>query len=122
MREPVLVGWAAGPRGGRLSGRSRSTQVSAAIATLAKVFRKSRAEIEDGIDAIRAIDWGEDPWTRGGYCVIPVGGKSAQEDLQRPVEGTLFFTGEALNPPHMGTVHGAAEAGEITARRLLASL
>ena len=46
----------------------------------------------------------------------------APRTLGRPVEGTLFFAGEATIPDKIGTVAGALASGRRAAREALRSL
>ena len=46
----------------------------------------------------------------------------AQKILAQPVEGTLFFAGEATDPDQTGTVAGALASGYRAARELLEAL
>ena len=68
-------------------------------------------------------DWGRDPFARGAYSYITVGGGEARLALAQPVEDTLFFGGEATaNDGQGGTVNGALETGERAGREALAAL
>jgi monoamine oxidase len=79
----------------------------------------ARAEFEGGV----MHDWGRDPFARGSYSYITVGGGDARLVLAEPVEDTLFFGGEATaNDGQGGTVNGALETGERAAREALAAL
>lgn len=40
-------------------------------------------------------DWQVDPFARGGYSYVKVGGQGARETLATPLEDTLYFAGEA---------------------------
>ncbi|MFZ4826117.1 MAG: flavin monoamine oxidase family protein [Phototrophicaceae bacterium] len=66
------------------------------------------------------VSWAHDPFARGGYAYIPVGGTSARTEMCQPVEHTLYFAGEAYatmsNPQ---TVHGAMESGWVVAHTIL---
>ena len=42
--------------------------------------------------------------------------------LAAPVDGRLFFAGEATSPEFFSTAHGARDSGERAAREVLASL
>ena len=69
------------------------------------------------------VDWAGDPYARGAYSYIPVGGLDAPAELAAPVEGRLFFAGEATDTAgDPGTVHGALRSGERAARELAAHL
>lgn len=122
LRAPVLVGWAGGPAGARLSGRPVAAIARAAIASLASALRVSAAEVEDRLDAVRVADWRADPLAGGGYAVFPVGSADAARALAEPVAGTLFFAGEATaDAAAAGTVPGAIASGERAAREAIAS-
>jgi monoamine oxidase len=67
-----------------------------------------------------AHNWSADPYARGAYSYVRVGGLAAQERFGDPVEDTLYFAGEAVNAEgHCGTVHGAIASGERAARRIV---
>jgi len=68
-------------------------------------------------------DWQSDPFARGAYSYVRVGGEGARERLAQPLAGTLFFAGEATNVAgEAGTVSGALQTGERAAREVLRSL
>ena len=61
-------------------------------------------------------DWSADPFSRGAYSYVAVGGGEARATLGAPVEQTLFFAGEATSTDGQGgTVNGAIESGERAA-------
>ena len=63
--------------------------------------------------------WSTDPWALGSYSYLPVGATpQARLDLATPIDGRLFFAGEALDPDHPATVHGAQHSG-LTAAALV---
>jgi monoamine oxidase len=64
-----------------------------------------------------------DPWSRGAYSWIPVGGLDAPAALAAPVAGRLFFAGEATDlSGEPGTVHGALASGTRAAAEIVAAL
>ena len=77
-----------------------------------------------GIPEPRAVErtqWTLDPFARGAYSYIAVGGTpSDMESLAEPVGGRLFFAGEATYRHHWGGAHGAFASGLREAARLLA--
>jgi hypothetical protein len=65
-------------------------------------------------------DWQNDPYSRGAYSYQIVGGATAPAALARPLEGTLFFAGEATETSGAtGTVHGAIASGKRAAAQVL---
>ena len=119
---PILVGWAGGPAATRLSGTSERRLAHLAIGTLARVFSRPRAELEDLLDGFAVADWSADPLAGGAYAVFPPGASSAPAELARPEAGTIFFAGEATTLAAAGTVHGAIESGRRAAREVVESL
>jgi monoamine oxidase len=68
-------------------------------------------------------DWGRDSFARGAYSYVTVGGRNARGVLAAPIDGTLFFAGEATSTDGQGgTVNGALETGERAAREAATSL
>lgn len=119
MRAPLLTAWAGGPKAARLTGRPAQELVRLALATVAGVFETS---ITDELTAAYAQDWQDDPYARGGYSYVTVGGQGARELLAAPLSGSLFFAGEATDTEgEAGTVAGALQSGYRAARELLKS-
>jgi monoamine oxidase len=119
-RVPVLIGWTGGPPAEALSNVDPSIVVRHALRSLAELFGRPEREIERLVEAFRVRDWRADPFARGGYAVLPVGGLDAQRELARPVGDRIFFAGEATHTGGFaGTVHGALETGERAAEELL---
>jgi len=109
---PVLVGWTGGAAADRLSGKPESEIIDAGIDTLSHALDVPAGRLRGFFDAATATDWKTEPWARGAYSWIPAGALDAPRTLATPVEGTLFFAGEATDlAGYRGTVHGALESG-----------
>ena len=67
-------------------------------------------------------DWDHDPWIAGCYAAAKPGCHAARAGLARPIEGRLFFAGEAMHDHYSGDVHGAHLTGEAAAEAVLAVL
>jgi len=120
---PVLVAWSGGPAADALAGLNTEQRVDRALDSLARVVRVPRASVDRQIVAWDAHDWAADPFARGAYSYVRVGGIGAQAVLASPVENTLFFAGEATEQAgHQATVHGALYAGQRAADEVLHSL
>lgn len=69
------------------------------------------------------VNWIDDPFALGGYSVAPPGAAEARATLAQPVEGRLFWAGEATAPnAWSSTVHGAYESGQRAAAEILVML
>ena len=70
----------------------------------------------------RITRWGQDPWSRGAYSFLGPGASSAtRRMLARPIDGRLFFAGEATDTEHPATVHGALASGQRAAAEIQAT-
>lgn len=122
IRGPVLTGWVGGPRAETLLSEEPAARLERALVALSDILAIPRRELDDNLDAWASHDWRADPFARGAYSYIGVGGKGAPRTLGRPVDGTLFFAGEATMPEQIGTVAGALASGRRAAREALRSL
>jgi monoamine oxidase len=119
---PVLTGWATFENAERLSGKDKSFVLQKAIATLATITGVNKNEIERLVTAAYTHDWQNDPFSRGAYSYVKVGGEGAQQALGEALDGTLFFAGEATDiTGHHGTVHGAIASGYRAAAEIVNS-
>jgi monoamine oxidase len=66
--------------------------------------------------------WAHDPFARGSYSHALPGHAGDRALLAVPVDGRLFFAGEATSPNFFSTAHGARDSGERAAREVLADM
>lgn len=111
-RAPVLVGWAAGPKGDAMLNMTGSQLRNRGLEVMGRVFRREVPQIEAELVDYDHYDWRADRDIGGAYSYIPVNGLDLPKVLAAPVEDTLFFAGEATAmDAQMGTVSGAVESG-----------
>jgi monoamine oxidase len=65
--------------------------------------------------------WAHDPYARGSYSHALPGHAGKRAVLAAPVDGRLFFAGEATSPNFFSTAHGARDSGERAAKEALAT-
>jgi monoamine oxidase len=118
-RVPMLVGWTGGPAARKLSPLKLEEQKQIALRGLARALGTTAAKLDRAVTGAWTHDWQGDPYARGAYSYTRVGGSSAAGSLARPVEGTLFFAGEATEPDRSGTVEGALASGRRAARQVM---
>lgn len=122
QRAPVLIAWAGGPNADALADVEEAQRVARALDGLRTLFG-DEIDPADELEAAFAHDWQRDPYARGAYSYVAVGGTEARAALAAPVDGRLFFAGEAVSTDgEAGTVAGALETGERAARAALAAL
>ena len=63
--------------------------------------------------------WASDPFAHGAYSRALPGHAGARGILAAPVDGRLFFAGEATSPNFFSTAHGARDSGERAAREVM---
>jgi monoamine oxidase len=120
-RAPLLTAWTGGPRAERLSGADDATIVAAALADTRLLFGSWIDVTAQLVDA-RVHNWQRDPFARGAYSYVAVGGRKARSGLAAALEHTLFFAGEATDATgQSGTVAGALASGERAAAQVLAT-
>ena len=71
---------------------------------------------------LTASTWAMEPWTGGAYSHARPGRAGARTIMAEPVEGRLFFAGEACSPHAFSTAHGAYETGIAAGEAALAAL
>ena len=71
---------------------------------------------------LRESRWAHDPFARGSYSHALPGHAGDRVVLATPVDGRLFFAGEATSPDFFTTAHGARDSGERAAKEVLAAM
>jgi monoamine oxidase len=66
--------------------------------------------------------WAHDPFARGSYSHALPGHAGDRAVLAAPVDGRLFFAGEATSPNFFSTAHGAGDSGERAAGEVMGLL
>ena len=122
LRAPLLTAWVAGPKAASLSSTAMPHIVEEALASLSSVFAPS-TQNEFELEAAYLHNWQTDPFSRGAYSYVAVGGSDARSALAAPLEDTLFFAGEATDTENeAATVTGALQSGARAAREVTQAL
>jgi monoamine oxidase len=117
---PMITAWAPFPYAQEMSGEGEPYIVDKALQTMATLFGLSAHQVAKLFEKAYWHDWEQDPYSRGAYSYVKVGGESAQRDLGTPVVNTLFFAGEATDATgHNGTVHGALASAQRVVQEIL---
>ncbi len=70
---------------------------------------------------LAATRWRQEPFIGGSYSHALVGHAGARTILAEPVDGRIFFAGEACSPDDFSTAHGAYRTGVAAAHAILSS-
>lgn len=120
-RVPIITGWSAARSTDSLAGLGKDAVVDKAIESLSALLQVGKSEVKSKLRTAYFHDWDADPFSRGAYSYVGVGGEGRQQILGESVAKTLFFAGEATDTTgHNGTVHGAIASGQRAAREILA--
>lgn len=77
------------------------------------------ADFRKRLTPLAVSAWARDPFARGSYSFAQVGHASARMVLGAPVDGRLFFAGEACSLHDFSTAHGAYRTGVAAAEQAL---
>ncbi len=122
IEQPVLTAWSPADSAERLSKLSDEEIYEHAIQSLSRVLHVSVDRCRAELVAAYTHNWQTDPYSLGAYSYVASGGSEVQRELAVPLDGTLFFAGEATNfEGHSGTVHGAIASGYRAAKEILQS-
>jgi monoamine oxidase len=122
IRAPIITGWSAGRKADELLDQSREAVIGQAIDHLSRITSIGANELHSSLAAAHFHDWSSDPFARGAYSYVPPDGLPARELLARPIDDTLYFSGEATETNgHSATVHGAIASGKRAALQILQS-
>ena len=113
---PMLVGFVAGRGAWQMEERGDEEIVRDMLASLRACFGEREVGAPVAVEITR---WGADPYARGAYCHIPVGGDA--EDFARCARAVdpLHFAGEHCILDHYATAHGAYISGRRAAKKVL---
>lgn len=119
---PLLTAWVAGPRAVPLANQADARIVEQAVESLARSLGVPTQALEAELESGHLHNWNTDPFARGAYSHVRVGGLEAPRRLGAPLAATLFFAGEAtVSDGHTGTVHGAMASGNRVVGEILRS-
>ena len=114
QQQPVLAMFNAGTFGVEVEQYSDEELVAQALAVLGDVFGK----VPEPLESV-STRWNSDPWTYGSYSYVPDGVPfSSYRELAKPLEGRLFFAGEATHSQFPSTVQGALLSGRRAAGQI----
>lgn len=109
----------AGAFGKELASHGEAAMVDFAADWLAGLYG---TEVKKTVTRSQATRWNYDPLTLGAASVAAPGGQYARHMLMDPLQGAVWYAGEAAHETLWGTVGGAWESGERAAEAVLRHL
>jgi monoamine oxidase len=114
--KPILMAFYSGRNQADIEAMDETAIIDEALAVLDNLFDGVEEAYVDGI----VTRWGKDPFAYGSYSSYAVGSvPDDREALARPLDGVLYFAGEATRIDHPSTVHGAVMSGYAVADMIL---
>ncbi|HEY5257031.1 MAG TPA: NAD(P)/FAD-dependent oxidoreductase [Candidatus Baltobacteraceae bacterium] len=118
----LVVAWIGGSDAKRLQDATSAKRIELALDQFGTMLGDV-ATARTAFAAGATHDWMTDPFARGAYSYVLIGGAAARRTLAESIEQTLFFAGEATSVDGQGgTVNGAIRTGERAAREALRAL
>lgn len=119
LGSPVVEAYFGGACAAALERGGERAFADFAIGELAGVFGEA---IRAGLTPLPMHLWASDPLARGSYSYATPGRAGDRAALAAPVDGRLFFAGEACSERDYSTAHGAFRTGVAAADAALAAL
>jgi monoamine oxidase len=119
LGRPIVEAFFGGAHARALEAEGPGASAAFAIEELVGVYGSG---LRGRVSVLAKTAWASDPWARGSYSHALPGRAGERAVLAAPVDGRLFFAGEACSPHAFSTAHGAWETGERAAREVLAAL
>ncbi|MBO9557414.1 MAG: FAD-dependent oxidoreductase [Caulobacter sp.] len=119
LGRPIIEAFFGGAHARALEAEGPGAMAAFAIEELVGVYGSG---LRSRVSVLTRTGWASDPWARGSYSHALPGRAGERAALAAPVDGRLFFAGEACSPHAFSTAHGAWESGERAAREVLAAL
>jgi monoamine oxidase len=119
MDIPILTGWLGGPSADFFAGHPENFFLEKAMEGLSSIFSVPMEKLKGYLKEFKVFNWTNEAWSRGAYSYSRVGFQNHLEICRQPVQGKIFFAGEACyEGAYPGTVEAAVVTGLETARRL----
>jgi monoamine oxidase len=116
---PMIEAYFGGSHAAELEKGGERAFFDFASAELAALFG---AAFRRRIKPLAHHSWRADPFARGSYSYALPGQADCRATLAAPVEGRLFFAGEACSREDFSTAHGAYRTGVAAAEQAIAAL
>jgi monoamine oxidase len=116
---PLIEAYFAGQCARDLEAEGEAAFASFAIGELAALLGDG---IRKRLHPVATTAWAQDPYAMGSYSHALPGHAGARLTLAAPVDGRVFFAGEACMVHDFSTAHGAYRSGVAAAEAVIAAL
>jgi monoamine oxidase len=119
FERPLAIGFLGGSCARELSEAGEDAMIAFGIGELVQMFG---SDVRRHIGRSTVTRWAADPFIGGGYSAARPGHAHRRADLAAPLDGKLFFAGEACSIEAYATCHGAYVTGVAAAQQATAAL
>jgi monoamine oxidase len=116
---PLIEAYFGGTLAAELEAGGEGAFFDFAVGELVGVFG---ADFADRVAPRGSHSWGVDPLSRGSYSYALPGRADDRAALAAPVDGRIFFAGEACSRTDFSTAHGAFRTGVVAAEQAIEAL
>lgn len=116
---PLLTGWVGGPKAEALSDEMDEPILQKALTSLSNIFQIPVEELSSKLQSYKIFNWLKNEWAMGAYSYHTPNSAKALKVLNKPIDKTIFFCGEAL---YDGTSPGTVEAAIVNAKKAVEKL
>jgi monoamine oxidase len=116
--QPCIEGFFGGSYAQQLEDAGNGALAAASIDEIAALLGN---DFRRKLKPLAESRWAHDPFARGSYSHALPGHAGDRAVLAAPVDGRLFFAGEATSPNFFSTAHGARDSGERAAGEVMVS-
>lgn len=114
-KTPMLTGWFSGPRTFK-SNVTTEVLYRTALSSLQYLLRCNPRAIEASLRYWHVTNWVQDEYAHGAYSYPTLRSNEARKLLAQPVNGMLYFSGEAM---YEGASGGTVEAALVSAQEVV---
>jgi monoamine oxidase len=114
---PQIEVYAGGPLAREFEAGGKMAFFEFAVSELVGLFG---SDFRKRVAPIANYYWGQDPFARGSYSFALPEHAGDRATLSAPVDGRLFFAGEACSREDFSTAHGALLSGLAAAEQIIA--
>ncbi len=116
----LLTGWLGGAKAAEKIFEDDAALLQTALQSLSAIFHMPPAMLREELIHHKIVNWQTVQHVKGGYSYCTLGTEQAIKVLSSPIDGTIFFAGEAIAEGNsQGTVESALQSGYETARKLM---
>jgi monoamine oxidase len=119
IKKPILIGWIGHDYVEKYDQISDAGIIKTALGELEAAFKNSKVDVRQKFKAGAVFRYTKNSPSGGGYSWLTLESRSAIRKINKGIESTLWFAGEAFHSgAEVGTVEAALQSGRSVARKV----